>query len=65
MQKRVFNSTVNKTAISYKANRKIGGSAPSVYLGQLERDKAVQLDPSEIDTILQTQLHQSRRPARE
>src|ERR1039458_4722083 len=29
---KVFNSIVNKTAISYKANRKIGGSAPSEYL---------------------------------
>jgi hypothetical protein len=52
----VFNSIVNKTAISYKANRKIGGSAPSVYLGQLEHDPAVQLSPSAMDAILRTHL---------
>src|ERR1039457_4944789 len=52
----VFISIVNKTAISYKANRKIGGSAPSVYLGQLEHDPAVQLSPSAMDAILRTHL---------
>ena len=39
---RVYDSIVNKTAISYKANRKIGGKAPSDYLKQIETDKAVQ-----------------------
>jgi hypothetical protein len=52
----IFNSIVNKTAISYKANRKIGGSAPSVYLTQLERDPAVQLSPAGMDAIVQTHL---------
>jgi hypothetical protein len=51
---RVFNSIVNKTAISYKANRKIGGSAPSAYLGLLEGDKAVQLDSTAMNAILLT-----------
>ena len=41
---RVFDAIVNKTAISYKANRMIGGKAPSHYLSQIQRDKAVQLD---------------------
>jgi len=49
---RVYNSIVNKTAISYKANRKIGGNAPSDYLRQLQNDKAVQLGDSEMDAIL-------------
>jgi hypothetical protein len=53
---RVYNSIVNKTAISYKANRKIGGNAPSHYLKQLESDKAVQLQPDAMDAILQTHL---------
>ena len=53
---RIYNSIVNKTAISYKANRKIGGSAPSIYLGQLERDAAVQLTPAAMDGILKTHL---------
>jgi hypothetical protein len=51
---RVFNSIVNKTAISYKANRKIGGSAPSTYLAQIEHDKAVQLSAAAMDAILST-----------
>ena len=51
---RVFNSIVNKTAISYKANRKIGGRAPSDYLSKLQSYKAVQLDDSGMNTILKT-----------
>src|SRR3954468_832099 len=51
---RVYNSIVNKTAISYKANRKIGGNAPSDYLAQIQRDKAVQLDTAAMDAILRT-----------
>ncbi len=51
---RVYDSIVNKTAISYKANRKIGGSAPSIYLSQIETDKAVQLSPTAMDMILRT-----------
>jgi hypothetical protein len=51
---RVFNSIVNKTAISYKANRKIGGNAPSIYLAQIENDKTVQLTPAAMDAILST-----------
>ena len=51
---RVYNSIVNKTAISYKANRKIGGNAPSAYLVQIQSDKAVQLDPAAMDAILRT-----------
>jgi hypothetical protein len=51
---RVYNSIVNKTAISLKANRKIGGNAPSNYLRQLQSDKAVQLDNAEMDAILRS-----------
>lgn len=50
----IFNSIVNKTAISYRGNRKIGGKAPSVYLAQLEEDKAVQLTSAQMDSILRT-----------
>ena len=49
---RIYDSIINKTAISYKANRKIGGSAPSEYLTQLQSDRAVQLNPAEMDEIL-------------
>ncbi len=51
---RTYNSIINKTAISYKANRKIGGNAPSNYLRQLQEEKAVQLDASAMDTLLRT-----------
>jgi hypothetical protein len=51
---RVFNSIINKTAISYKANRKIGGSAPSEYLLKLQQHKAVQLDDRGMDAILRS-----------
>jgi hypothetical protein len=51
---RIFDSIINKTAISYKANRKIGGKAPSLYLDQLQSDNAVQLDQAGMDAILQT-----------
>ena len=53
---RIFNSIVNKTAISYKANRKIGGRAPSEYLAKLQTSKAVQLDDAGMDAILRTHL---------
>ena len=50
----VFNSIVNKTPISYKANRKIGGVAPSVYLLRLQADKLVGLDNPAMDAVLQS-----------
>ncbi len=53
---KIFNSIINKTAISYRANRKIGGKAPSLYLEQLQADKAVQLSDSAMDAILRTHL---------
>lgn len=49
-----FNSILNKTPISYKANRMIGGQAPSAYLNQLQTHKAVQLDDAGMDVILLT-----------
>jgi hypothetical protein len=49
-----YNSILNKTPISYKANRMIGGQAPSTYLNQLQTHKAVQLDNAGMDAILLT-----------
>lgn len=49
-----FNSILNKTPISYKANRMIGGKAPSEYLAQLQGHKTVQLDDAGMDAILET-----------
>lgn len=53
---RVFNAIVNKTAISYKANRMIGGSAPSKYLAQLQGHVQVKLDDAAMDTILKSHV---------
>lgn len=47
-----FNSILNKTPISYKANRMIGGKAPSEYLSQLQNHKQVQLHDEAMDEIL-------------
>jgi len=51
---KVYDSIVNKTAISYKANRQIGGAAPSEYLLKLQQHKAVQLDDRALNSILKT-----------
>ena len=49
-----YNAILNKTPISYKANRMIGGKAPSEYLAQLQGHSTVQLDDSGMDAILVT-----------
>jgi hypothetical protein len=51
---KVFNSIVNKTAISYKANRMIGGKAPSLYLTQIETQ--AKISSEEMDKILISHL---------
>jgi hypothetical protein len=53
---KVFNAIVNKTAISYKANRTIGGKAPSAYLEQIQKHAQVKLDDAGMDEILRTHL---------
>jgi hypothetical protein len=50
----VYDSAVNKTPISYKANRKIGGAAPSKYLPSLQNDKQVGLADLEMDQLLES-----------
>ena len=47
-----YNSVLNKTPISYKANRKIGGDAPSRYVPRLQREKEVALNDSKMDELL-------------
>jgi len=47
---RVYNSIINKTAISARTNRKIGGKAPTAYLEALERDASV--DRKGMDVLL-------------
>lgn len=52
----VFNSIVNKTPISYKANRMIGGNAPSIYLEKLRTHSQAQISKGSQDDILRSHL---------
>jgi len=56
ISKDTYDCILNKTPLSYKANRKIGGDAPSVYLPRLQQEKNVELSDSQMDAILQTHL---------
>ncbi len=47
-----YDSILNKTPLSYKANRKIGGDAPSVYLQRVQSEKQVGLSDAEMDEVL-------------
>lgn len=47
-----YDSILNKTPISYKANRKIGSDAPSVYLQRIQNEKQVQLSDDEMNRLL-------------
>ncbi|MEO1297319.1 MAG: DUF262 domain-containing protein, partial [Cyanobacteria bacterium J06636_16] len=49
-----YNCILNKTPISYRANRMIGGKAPSAYLQQLQNHQHIQLDTAGMDAILET-----------
>ena len=50
----VFNSIVNKSPLSRSSNASIGGDAPSVYLGRIERRDGVA--KASLDTILRSHL---------
>jgi hypothetical protein len=47
-----YDSLLNKTPLSYKANRKIGGDAPSRYLLRIQHEKQVGLSDAEMDQLL-------------
>jgi len=49
-----YNSIVNKTPISFKANRMIGRKAPSEYLAALQAHKQVKLNDTEMDELLRS-----------
>ena len=49
-----YNSIINKTPISFKANRTIGGKAPSDYLNHLQNHQSVQLNEEDMNAILMT-----------
>ncbi len=48
----VYNAIINKTPISFKANRMIGGKAPSIYLDSIQSHKQVGLDDAGMNAIL-------------
>ncbi|HGY1466644.1 TPA: DUF262 domain-containing protein [Klebsiella aerogenes] len=50
----IYNSVINKTSISYKANRMIGGKSPAEYLAQIQMHKQVGLEDTEMDAILRS-----------
>ena len=50
IERNIFNSIINKTAISASTNRSIGGRAPSEYLRTLERNANMSVD--DMDDIL-------------
>jgi hypothetical protein len=54
----VFDSIINKTPLSYRTNRIIGGVAPSEYLAKLEdgNDKTPPIDPKKLDGYLSSHL---------
>lgn len=47
-----YDCILNKTPISYKANRKLGGDAPSTYLPRIQSEKQVGLDDGAMDVLL-------------
>ena len=49
-----YDSILNKTQISYKANRMIGGHAPSEYLPRLQSHPQVEFDDAAMDGLLLT-----------
>jgi len=51
---KLYNSVLNKTPVSYKSNRMIGGKAPADYLRQLQEHKSVVLDAAGMDAILRS-----------
>lgn len=54
ISREIYDCILNKTMISYKANRKIGGDAPSCYLSKIQQEKHVQLSDSKMDKILES-----------
>ena len=49
-----YNSIINKTPISAKANRMIGGQAPSIYLQKIQQHQQVQLDDAAMNKLLES-----------
>jgi hypothetical protein len=56
-----YDTIVNKTPISYKANRMIGRMAPSEYLQKLQHHAQVQLDDLGMDQIIESHQISSQK----
>lgn len=54
IDRRRYDSIINKTAISAKTNRMIGGNAPSTYLGKLEKTAGIAVP--RMDAILESHV---------
>ena len=54
IESNVFNSIINKTALSASTNRKIGGRAPSEYLQEIQGESTI--DRVKMDEILASHL---------
>jgi hypothetical protein len=54
IESKVFNSIINKTALSSSTNRKIGGRAPSKYLQEIQEESTI--DKGKMDEILTSHL---------
>ena len=54
LDRKVFDSIVNKSPLSKRSNQKIGGRAPSEYLRRIEAEQGISED--ELDEILRTHL---------
>jgi len=54
----VYDSIINKTPLSYRTNRIIGGSAPSEYLDKLQKGDEITppIDPETLDGYLKSHL---------
>ena len=57
-QPAVYDSIINKTPLSYKTNRILGGIAPSEYLAKLQNgdEKTPSIDPGTLDGYLSSHL---------
>ena len=55
---KLYDSIINKTPLSYRTNRIIGGVAPSEYLAKLEKgsDKNPAIQPDRLDTYLASHM---------
>ena len=54
----IFDSIINKTPLSYRTNRTIGGVAPSEYLARLEKggENTPPISPERLDSFLESHL---------